>query len=112
METAKHRHYVIIIILLALGSVLVALQPATVVTAETGVDPVLPERVGDYLGDDSLYCQDPDCLNRFSAADVAGKTCPDCGGTWNLRDSAGTFNDTRVMRKQGERDVAVRVRVG
>jgi len=39
-------------------------------------------------------------------------TCPDCGGAGNLRDSAGTFDDTRVMRKQGERDVAVHVRVG
>jgi proteasome lid subunit RPN8/RPN11 len=26
-------------------------------------------------------------------------TCPDCGGTGNLKDSVGTFNDTRVMRK-------------
>jgi hypothetical protein len=39
-------------------------------------------------------------------------TCPDCGGTGNLKDSARTFHDTRVMRKQGERDVAVHVRVG
>lgn len=26
-------------------------------------------------------------------------TCPDCGGTGNLRDAAGTFDDTRVMRQ-------------
>ena len=25
--------------------------------------------------------------------------CPDCGGTGNLQDSMGTFNDTRIMRK-------------
>ena len=39
-------------------------------------------------------------------------TCPDCGGTGNLNDSVGTFNDTRGMRKEGERDVAVHVRLG
>ena len=39
-------------------------------------------------------------------------TCPDCGGTGNLTESTGTFDDTRVMRKEGERDVAVHVRVG
>jgi proteasome lid subunit RPN8/RPN11 len=38
-------------------------------------------------------------------------TCPDCGGTGNLKESAGTFHDTRAMRKKGERDVAVHVRL-
>jgi hypothetical protein len=26
-------------------------------------------------------------------------TCPDCGGTGNLKDSVGTFHNTRVMRE-------------
>ena len=26
-------------------------------------------------------------------------TCPDCGGTGDLRDSVGTFDDTKVLRK-------------
>jgi hypothetical protein len=45
---------------------------------------------------DSLFLpQTPDC-----GQDTSCPVCPDCGGTGDLRDAIGTFQDTRVMRTE------------
>jgi proteasome lid subunit RPN8/RPN11 len=68
------------------------------------MDPDLPLRVFDrvfgggdrerILFDDVVWLpQQPDCpANGFP-------TCPDCGGTGDLRRAKGTFTDTRLMRR-------------
>ena len=71
-------------------------------------DRVFQKAEGDrILFDETLWLpqQPEDPVSDVSA-------CPDCGGTGNLRDSIGTFADTRVMRKEGDSSVAANVRVG
>jgi len=41
----------------------------------------LPDRLGDYTGEDVLFCQNPDCLQSFYVSDLTNSAvCPKCGG--------------------------------
>ena len=75
----------------------VRMDPDLAATLELGVfDQVFKRADGDrLLFDETVWLpQQPE------GKDSDNPPCPDCGGTGNLRDSMGTFNNTRVMRRR------------
>lgn len=81
METKALKPYFTIIGLLIVTSVLLAMTVDVRTTDEAGITLKLPDRVGDWVGQDMLFCQNPVCVREYRAGDLNGATrCPACGG--------------------------------
>ena len=50
------------------------------VTDEAGIKVLLPERVGDWQGEEILYCQNRTCQKEYRAGETgSSNTCTVCG---------------------------------
>ena len=91
-----------LLLLAALGSRLVR-NPAVAAADEGDVTMALPEAVGDWRGEDVVYCQSDQCARPFTAGELASRSdCPVCGnklGAMALGERNLLPGDTRLVRK-------------
>lgn len=103
METHTRRRMILVIVLLAAMCVVAARQPGIRQAAELGVVLRLPDRLGDYSGDDLLYCRNEKCLRQFLSRELDGATvCPACGNALSpksLEESVALPPDTMIVKK-------------
>ncbi len=79
METRQLKPYIIVISLMALTSFLLAHTVDVRMAHEAGVRVYLPSKVGDWVGREILYCQNPEHARTYFAEELEDRTtCPDC----------------------------------
>ncbi|MCB1101470.1 MAG: exosortase-associated EpsI family protein [Kiritimatiellae bacterium] len=104
METRDFQPFLIVLGLMALASLALAFTVDPTMTDESGINPALPDRVGEWRGADVLYCQNPEHQATYLARDLEDlSTCPDCGGelaTMSLIEKQILPADTIVLKKQ------------
>jgi hypothetical protein len=104
MEKRNLRPYLNIIAALAVTVLLLAFTTKVYVSNEAGVIPVLPDKVGEWVGDDLRFCQNPACQKEFMASELENlDVCPECGGElgpMSLIERQVLPNDTVLMKKK------------
>lgn len=91
MEARNYKPYLIIIAMMIITSFALAFTVDVTISGEAGVRfedghkggemMYLPERVGDWEGEQILYCQNTQCERAWEVEELADFTiCPDCGG--------------------------------
>ncbi|MCX7591035.1 MAG: EpsI family protein [Kiritimatiellae bacterium] len=110
MKNSTFHHAVIASVLMSLAAALIALTGAP----PPPVPPprvVLPDKVGEYRGEDVVFCQNEHCLQSFPTSIVRqGNPCPECGGELapvSLGEKQGLPPDTIIIHKEyrkGRRD--------
>ncbi len=103
MEAHSLKPYFIIILLLVLTSILLAVSVDVQVTDEAGIKIELPNRVGEWFGQQVFYCQNTACQKETRGVDLSiDKPCPYCGGKLDpmtLSEKALLPPDTVLLRK-------------
>lgn len=80
METKALKPYFVVIGLLLLTSLALAFTVDVKTSDEAGVRLDLPDRVGQWIGQDMRFCQNPGCLREYRIGELDGATkCPACG---------------------------------
>lgn len=104
METRVIRPYLTVIGLLAITSLALAFTVNVNLSDEAGVKVYLPDRVGDWTGDELRFCQNPACqASWFLSQIVEEGKCPKCGGNLGTMTKIETDllpSDTEVLKKQ------------
>lgn len=90
-------------LLLAVLAIWTSCAPPVVLETSCGLRDRLPARIGNFEGDDLLYCQNEQCLRSFTVASLnGGAVCPVCGGALAER-SVGERTilprDTTILKK-------------
>ena len=81
IDIKEIRPYINVIGMLGIAFFLLAFTVDVHVSGEAGVSLDLPERLGDWLGDEMRFCQTRDCQSEFFVSAIEGReTCPRCGG--------------------------------
>ncbi len=81
MEAKSLRPYFVIIGLMILTSLALAFTVDVNITNEAGIRMALPDRVGEWQGQEILYCQNPACQKELKVEPATTPTnCPSCGG--------------------------------
>lgn len=103
METKTLKPYFVVIGLLIATMVLLSVSVDVRSTDEAGIRLRLPEQVGEWTGQDMLFCQNPVCTREYRAGDLNGATnCPVCGGDLNHMTRAERDllpKDTEIVKK-------------
>ena len=80
MDRPTQERCIVIISLLTAAALGLAFQKDPVFNDKIDVSMDLPERVGDYVGKDLLFCQNELCKGSSSPiGDIGQKVCPQCG---------------------------------
>lgn len=117
METRNYKPYIIVIALMVITSLALAFTVDVTVSGKAGVRFVdgldgdqmmyLPEQIGDWVGEQILYCQNPECERGWSVDVLQDYTiCPDCGGRLDPMTQAEREAlpiDTEMVKKRYER---------
>jgi hypothetical protein len=90
--------------MLVAATYIVRRAPDLSVMEDPAVMTSLPDRVGEWTGEDLSYCQNESCLTTSPTADLAGRNvCSVCGGemvkTWSLSERQLLPADTVLIRK-------------
>lgn len=99
-------HYLILIGLLATTSIVLAVTVETSGSDEAGIIPELPDHVGEWVGDDILFCWNPKHQGVYNKSEVGeARNCPepDCGGelgSMTLIEKSMLPSDTVVVKKR------------
>jgi hypothetical protein len=81
METTSLRPYLNIIVALVVTAFLLAFTVDVSVSNVAGVKTELPDKVGEWKGDEIRFCQNPACLEEFYLSELVDRNvCPECGG--------------------------------
>lgn len=104
MEASAYKPYLTVLGLLVATSLALAFTVDVNLTDEAGVRVYLPDRVGDWTGDELRFCQAPACQAAVFLSEVKeeGK-CPKCGGplaTMTKVEKDLLPSDTEVLKKQ------------
>lgn len=126
MEAGNYKPYIIIMAMMVVTSFALAFTVDVTISGKAGVRfeegldgremMYLPDRVGDWEGEQILYCQNPQCEKGWSVEELADLTiCPDCGGRLDPMTQAEKDAlpiDTEMVKKrysrtngQGEQEV-------
>ena len=104
MEKLPVKPFLIVIGLLIITSLALAFTVDTQVSDEAGVKVELPDRVGDWKGDELRFCQAPACQEtHFVSALTNLSVCPKCGGHLETMTKAERDllpKDTLVLKKR------------
>ncbi len=80
MEARQFKPYFIVIGLMALTSLVLAFTVDVNMTNEAGIQVQLPAEVGEWVGREIRYCQNPEHQRTFFVDELEDRyTCPDCG---------------------------------
>jgi hypothetical protein len=104
METKSFKPYFVVIGLMVATSLLLAFTVNVKVSDEAGVRMFLPDQVGQWHGEDILYCQNAACQKDFNGGEIKGSdVCPACGGKLSSMSKAERDmlpSDTGLVRKR------------
>jgi hypothetical protein len=104
METKSLKPYFIVIGLMIAASLLLAFSVDVRIMDEAGIKMFLPDAVGDWRGQELLYCQNPDCQKEFQLGDLKDRNvCPVCGtalGNMTKAEKDVLPLDTGLIRKR------------
>lgn len=106
MVVRTFSHYLIIIGLIAFASIVMAITVETAGSDESGIYPELPDKAGEWVGDQIRFCLNPkhqEVYNSSQLVDV--NTCPEpgCGGqlgSMTLIEKSMLPSDTIVIKKR------------
>ncbi len=104
MDARAFRPYLVLIALFAVASLALAFTVDVDAPPEAGVEPALPDQVGEWAGTDIRYCQNREHGRAWDLQELRGASaCPDCHGpigtmTWVERDILPA--DTTVVKKR------------
>jgi hypothetical protein len=72
-------------------------------TDEAGIRMVLPDKVGDWTGQELRFCQNPSCMREWGVGDLKDRNiCPSCSsevGSMNLYEKQLLPPDTEILKK-------------
>ncbi|HMP75873.1 MAG TPA: exosortase-associated EpsI family protein [Kiritimatiellia bacterium] len=104
METRAFKPYFIVIGLLVLTSLALAFTVDVALSDQAGVKVYLPDRVGEWKGDELRFCQAPACQATVFESQIGDDgLCPKCGGklaTMTKVELDLLPSDTEVLKKQ------------
>ena len=85
MEAAQQKHCLVVLLLMAITSVVLAFSPVGRVSNEIDINLDLPQMVGSYTGIDIKFCQNQVCLREFPVSDLNGAdVCVSCGSSLDV----------------------------
>lgn len=104
MTSHRYAPHLAILAILAVTSVALVYGVNVRVIDDMAVKPALPDRVGDWRGEDVFYCPRESCQRSFYASQLtASHVCAGCGGelrkTWSLAESRALPSDTVLLKK-------------
>ncbi len=104
MEANAAKPYLVVIGLMVATSLALAFTVDVNLSDEAGVKVFLPDRVGDWTGDELRFCQEPSCQASVFLSEIRepGK-CPKCGGrlhTMTKIEADLLPSDTEILKKQ------------
>lgn len=102
MEIISKKPYLTVICLLALTIVALLCLPDGSVLEDPWAMPELPDNIGNYRGEEILFCQNPTCRRSFVAGELEEGSCPSCGGEMgliSLEEKSLLPEDTIIVRK-------------
>lgn len=96
--------HAVVLAMLGATALLLAFASDVRTAGEPAVALSLPDRVGDWTGDDLLFCQNENCLRTYRAAEApAGLVCAACQGrleaSWSLAERRLLPADTHLVKK-------------
>ena len=106
MVVRTFTHYLIIIGLIAFTSLVLAVTVDTAGSDEAGIYPELPDRAGDWVGDQIRFCWNPKHQEIYQESQLEDPNkCPDpkCGGelgSMTLIEKSMLPSDTVVIKKR------------
>jgi hypothetical protein len=103
METKTLKPYFVVIGLMAFTALTLAVSVDVRNTDEAGIKMYLPDRVGNWQGQEMRFCQNPSCEKDFRANSLKDRdVCPACGGkldTMTLGEKTLLPADTSILKK-------------
>jgi hypothetical protein len=101
----KYAPYLTLFVLFMATSLALVYLVDVKVDAKPGVRLDLPDRIGEWTGQDIYYCHNEKCLKVFVSAQLAGlEKCPSCAEnlrkTWSLGETRMLPKDTILIKKR------------
>jgi hypothetical protein len=101
----RHRPYLVLFLLLGLTTVALVFWVDVRGTDQVAVSTELPSEVGEWKGEDLVFCQNEKCQRSFCVSQLDDRSiCPFCGGglrqTWSLGETWLLPADTVLLRKR------------
>ncbi len=95
--------HILVIVLLAAASVALGIRGEIALNDEAGIKTILPERVGEWVGYDMLFCQNENCRKDYKTMELEDTShCPACGGKldpMSIGENRLLPKDTVLLRK-------------
>ncbi len=118
MKIKQYIPYLMVLGMLAIATVFALRSSDMSVISEPAVITSLPDRVGEWSGEELSYCQNESCMMVVVSSELFGSNkCPSCGGpmlaTWSLAEKQMLPADTVLVRKlyscRGKPNLAVSI---
>jgi len=104
MVARSSTHYLILLSLMVATSIALAVTVDTSASDEAGIEPVWPDQVGDWVGDEIRFCQNPKHQQIYTASQLKDlNVCPDCEGelaSMTLIERSMLPSDTIIEKKR------------
>ncbi|HMP72909.1 MAG TPA: exosortase-associated EpsI family protein [Kiritimatiellia bacterium] len=104
MEIRTLKPYLTLLCLMVATSLALAFSVDVTMEDQSGITPDMPDQVGQWTGDDILFCLNPQHQKVFSVSELEQReTCPDCNGklgTMSLIEKQMLPADTIVRKKR------------
>lgn len=104
MVAGSPKKYLILLALLVVTSITLAVSVDSSASDEAGIYPSLPDQVGDWVGDQIRFCQNPQHQAVYTESQLEDSTvCPSCGGelaSMNLIEKTMLPADTIIVKKR------------
>ena len=104
MKLQKYTPHIVLLAMLSIAVIVIQSAREITMLRDPAVVESLPNRVGEWIGEELSYCQNESCMKAFSVSELSGsKVCPSCGGemvtTWALSEKRLLPADTVLIRK-------------
>jgi hypothetical protein len=104
MNVKRYRHYLVLIGLLSLTSIILIFAVDVNVPSELGIHTELPAEIGNWRGQDLFFCQNESCMRGFASDELVDTNiCKVCGGhlrqTWSFGEATVLPPDTILLKK-------------